>query len=160
MASKAPYSAVQISLHWATAILIAANYFISDGMGEALDAHLGGQALTGFTPTWHVWAGSVLLALVLVRIAVRFVSGAPAQPGTPTLADRAAEAGHWVLYGLMLAVPVLGAVSWFARIEALGGLHVVVMNLLMVTILGHAAMAIFHHYVLKDGLLKKMVPLA
>ena len=57
MARKAPYSALQISLHWATALLIAANYVISDGMGEALDAHLNGEALRGFAPTWHIWAG-------------------------------------------------------------------------------------------------------
>ena len=160
MASKAPYSALQIILHWATALLIAANYFISDGMGDALDAHLNGGALTGFTPTWHIWAGSVLLALVLVRIVVRFVSGTPVQAGAPTLAERAAEAGHWLLYALMLAVPLLGAITWFGKFEATGDLHVLVMNGLMIVILGHAAMAIFHHCVLKDGLLKKMLPLS
>jgi len=160
MASKAPYSALQIILHWATALLIAANYFISDGMGDALDAHLNGGALTGFTPTWHIWAGSVLLALVLVRIVVRFVSGTPVQAGAPTLAERAAEAGHWLLYALMLAVPLLGAITWFGKFEATGDLHVLVMNGLMIVILGHAAMAIFHHYVLRDGLLKKMLPLS
>ena len=159
MARKAPYSALQISLHWATALLIAANYVISDGMGEALDAHLNGEALRGFAPTWHIWAGSVLLALVLVRLAVRFVTGAPAQDRAPTMADRAAEAGHWVLYALMLAVPLLGAITWFGSFGATGDLHVLVMNVLVVVILGHAAMAIFHHYVLKDGLLGKMNPL-
>jgi cytochrome b561 len=160
MAGKAPYSSLQISLHWVTALLIGANYLISDGMGEALDAHLAGQPLTGFTPTWHVWAGSVLLALVVVRLAVRFLSGGHRLEANATWADRAAEAGHWVLYALMFAAPAFGALTWFGGIEGLGGVHVAVMNLLMVTILGHAAMAIFHHYVLKDGLLKKMVPLA
>jgi cytochrome b561 len=159
MASKAPYSALQISLHWSTALLIGANYVISDGMGEALDAHMNGEAVSGFIPTWHVWMGSVLLVLVLARIVVRLAMGGPAQDGMPTLADRAAEAGHWVLYALMLAVPVLGAVTWFAKFDGTGDLHVLVMNALMVVILGHAAMAIFHHYVLKDGLLKKMIPL-
>jgi len=159
MATKAPYSALQISLHWSTALLIGANYFISEGMGEALDAHLNGEAVSGFVPTWHIWAGSVLLVLVLARILVRLVVGAPSHDGMPTLADRAAEVGHWVLYALMLAVPALGAVTWFGKFDATGELHVLVMNALMLVILGHAAMAIFHHYVLKDGLLKKMIPL-
>ena len=159
MTRKTPYSTLQISLHWATALLIAANYFISDGMGDALDAHMNGGALTGFTPTWHIWAGSVLLGLVVARIVVRLITGAPVQAGAPTLAARAAEAGHWVLYALMLAVPLLGAITWFGKFDSTGGLHVLVMNVLMVVILGHAAMAIFHHYVLKDGLLKKMIPL-
>ena len=47
-----------------------------------------------------------------------------------------------------------------AAVAGLGEVHVLVMNLLMLTILGHAGMAIFHHYVLKDGLLKKMIPLS
>lgn len=160
MTQKTPYSALQMSLHWATALLIGANYLVSEGMGDALDAHLSGQPVTGFTPAWHVWSGSVLLVLVLTRIVVRLVVGAPAQDGAPTLMDRAAEAGHWLLYGLMLAVPALGAITWFGKFDATGDLHVLVMNALMLVILGHAAMAIFHHYVLKDGLLKKMIPLS
>ncbi len=159
MASKTAYSGLQIGLHWATALLIAANYFISDGMGEALDAHMTGNPVLGLTPVWHVWAGSVLLVLVIVRLAVRLVTGAPQVPGQKTLAERAADAGHWLLYGLMLAAPALGAITWFGRIDSTGNLHVLVMNALMLVILGHAAMAIFHHYVLKDGLLAKMIPL-
>ncbi len=159
MASKTAYSGLQIGLHWATALLIAANYFISDGMGEALDAHIAGDPVVGLTPVWHVWAGTLLLALVIVRLAVRFLTGAPQAPGQKTFAERAADAGHWVLYGLMLASPALGALTWFGKLDSTGDLHVLVMNALMLVILGHAAMAIFHHYVLKDGLLKKMVPL-
>ena len=158
MASKTAYSGLQIGLHWATALLIAANYFISDGMGEALDAHLAGDPVVGLTPVWHVWAGTLLLALVIVRLVVRFVAGAPAVPGTKTLAERAADAGHWLLYALMLAVPALGAITWFGRTNSTGDLHVLLMNGLMLLILGHATMAIFHHYVLKDGLLRKMAP--
>jgi cytochrome b561 len=158
MRKKTSYSALQIALHWSTALLIGANYLISEGMGEALDAHLEGAPLAGFTPTWHVWAGSVLLGLVLARIVVRFLTGAPEFPGAPTPADRAAALGHWVLYALMLAAPALGAATWFLQMDALGEIHVAVMNALMIVIAGHAGMAIFHHYVLKDGLLKKMVP--
>lgn len=160
MASKTAYSGVQIGLHWAIALLIAANYFVSEGMGEALDARLeGGAVVPGLTPVWHVWAGTLLLALVLVRILVRLMTGAPAAEGGKTLATRAADAGHLALYLLMLAVPVLGAITWFGKTDSTGDLHVLVMNVLMVFILGHAAVAIFHHYVLKDRVLSKMTPL-
>jgi len=159
MASKTAYSGVQIGLHWAVALLIAANYFISDGMGDALDAHLAGDPVLGLTPVWHVWAGTLLLALVLVRIVVRVTTGAPAAQGPKTLATKAADLGHLVLYLLMLAVPVLGAITWFGKTDSTGDLHVLVMNVLMIVILGHAAVAIFHHYVLKDRILSKMTPL-
>jgi cytochrome b561 len=159
MASKTAYSGVQIGLHWAVALLIAANYFISDGMGDALDAHLSGDPVLGLTPVWHVWAGTLLLALVLVRIVVRVTTGAPAAQGPKTLATKAADLGHLVLYLLMLAVPVLGAITWFGKTDSTGDLHVLVMNVLMIVILGHAAVAIFHHYVLKDRILSEMTPL-
>lgn len=159
MALKSGYSTLQVGLHWAAALLIAANYFISDGMGDALDARMAGEPVVGLTPVWHVWAGSALLALVLVRLVVRFVSGGHDVTGPKTWADRAADVGHWVLYALMLAVPVLGAITWFGKTDSTGDLHVLVMNAMMLVILGHAAMAIFHHFVLKDGLLRRMLPL-
>lgn len=156
--STPPYSGLQIGLHWASALLILGNYLISEGMGEALDAHISGEATPGLTPLWHVWAGTLLLGLVVLRLVVRLRRGAPARQGPPSLADRAAEAGHWLLYALMLATPLLGAVTWFARFDATGDLHVLVMNALMLVILGHAGVAIFHHVVLKDGLLNRMRP--
>ena len=155
MASDKGYNGLQIGLHWATAALIAANYFISDGMPEAFDAKMNGQAVTGLVPSFHVWAGSALLVIVLVRLAVRLMSGAPKAKAT-SLTDRAADAVHWLLYGLMIAVPALGIAAWFFGVDQAADLHVLVMNTMMVLILGHAGMAIFHHYVLKDGLLSKM----
>lgn len=158
MALKTTYSGVQIGLHWAIALLIAANYFISDGMGDALDAHIAGQPYAGLTPAWHVWAGTALLVLVLVRLIVRAVTGAPALTTARTLASRAADVGHWALYALMLAVPTLGALTWFGQIDRLGNVHVLLMNVLMVTILAHSAIALFHHFILRDGLLYRMIP--
>lgn len=158
--TAAGYSRLQMALHWATAALIGANWLISDGMEQALDARLEGGLPGGLTVQWHVWAGSALMVLVLTRIVVRLAQGAPRAEGPRGFMDLAASAGHGVLYLLMLAVPALGAVTWFLKIDATGELHVLAMNLLMVVILGHAAMAIFHHYVLKDGLLKKMIPVA
>lgn len=159
MALKEGYSSLQIGLHWAAALLIGANYWISDGMGDALDAHLAGQPVLGLTPVWHVWAGTTLLFVVLVRLVVRFMSGGRTLPGPKTRAERAADIGHWVLYALMLAVPALGAITWFGKNNSTGDLHVLVMNAMMLVILGHAAMAIFHHFILKDGLLRRMSPL-
>ena len=43
--------------------------------------------------------------------------------------------------------------------EGMGDLHMLVVNAMTVLILGHAGIAIFHHYVLRDGLLRRMTPL-
>lgn len=159
MGVKTGYSGLQIGLHWATALLIGANYFISDGMPEALDARMAGQAVAGLTPVFHVWAGSALLGIVLLRLLVRLVKGAPIDEGPQRWMQRAAALAHWLLYGLMIAVPALGVAAWFFGVGQAADLHVRVMNAMMLLILGHAAMAIFHHYVLRDGLLSKMTPL-
>lgn len=158
MASKDGYSGLQIGLHWATAALIVGNYFISEGMEDAFDAKMEGGAFGGLVPTWHVWAGLTLLALVLLRLILRLTTGAPAQAQTGPAA-LAASAVHWVLYAMMVAVPVLGASAWFLGIDEAADLHVLVMNAMMLLILAHTAVAIFHHFVLRDGLLKRMSPL-
>lgn len=150
------YSRLQIALHWAIAVLIVLNYIISDDMGEIFDGALEGHAVTGLTPVFHVWAGTAVLVLVLVRLVTRMVSGAPA-PANDTFLEKVAVWGHRALYALMLAVPALGAITWFGGIEATADLHVLVVNVLMLAALGHAAMSLFHHFVLKDGLLHRMV---
>ncbi len=159
MRVKSGYNGLQIGLHWVTALLIGANYFISDGMPEALDARVAGQSVAGLTPVFHVWAGSALLAIVLLRLVVRLWSGAPAEQEPLGWMQRSAGLAHWVLYGMMIAVPALGVAAWFFGVAQAADLHVLVMNAMMLMILGHAAMAIFHHYVLRDGLLRKMIPL-
>ena len=158
MAATDGYGRLQIGLHWATAALIVGNYFISAGMPEAFDARMEGGVVGGFVPVYHVWAGVTLLALVVLRLILRVASGVPAnhQTGVQALA---ANVVHWVLYAMMLAVPVLGIAAWFFGVAQAADLHVLVMNAMMILILGHAAMAIFHHYVLRDGLLSRMTPL-
>jgi cytochrome b561 len=150
------YSRLQIGLHWLIAALVAVNYFVSDGMEDAFDGMMEGTPVSGLVPVVHVWVGVTVLALVLLRLVVRLLHGAPEALGT-SAADKAAVWGHRVLYLLMLAVPAFGAVTWFGGVEATADLHVITMNVLMILALGHAAMAIFHQYVLRDGLLVRMM---
>ena len=51
------YTRLQIALHWLIAVLIVANYFISDEMPEIFDGMLEGKPVEGWTPMFHVWAG-------------------------------------------------------------------------------------------------------
>lgn len=150
------YSALQIALHWAIAILIVANYLISDQMGRLLHTKLDGGVVSGFTVMWHVWAGVAVLVLALIRLAVRLISSEGPAPAV-TLIDKAGVWAHRALYALMVAVPALGVLAWFGEVAEAGDVHVVVMDILMILVLGHAAMALFHQYVLKDHLLLKMM---
>ena len=158
MAVTRGYNAAQITLHWLVAALVTFNYFYSDGMGRALAARLRGTESTrvAIEPWVHVWVGVAVLALVLLRLVLRWRRGAPAAPGSGFL-QRAAEWGHRALYLLLVITPVLGALAWFGGVRSLGDPHEVVANLLLIAAGGHAVMALFHHYVLNDGLLRRML---
>lgn len=158
MSTTTGYSPLQIALHWGVALGVLFNYIVSEGMEDAFDAAVEGEAMAepaGFgIPGLHVWVGVAVLALVVIRLLVRMTQGAPeTEPG---LAGAAAHWGHRALYLLMLAVPALGAISWFGGIDATAEPHALLANVLMVLAGAHALMALYHQYVLKDGLLARM----
>lgn len=154
MKTTTGYSGLQIGLHWLIAILIVVAWFTGEGAGEAMErVEEGGVA--GFVP--HVAIGLAILALVIVRVLVRLGRGAPAAPGEPgSLATLASDWGHRFIYLLMIVVP-LGGLSTFFQLADVGELHELGANLLMLVVLGHALMALYHQYVLKDGLLRRMM---
>ena len=98
----------------------------------------------------------------------------------PNWEKRAAHATHWSIYVLILIQPVIGflqsnaanfpVVVWdvlplptvIAADEPLGedlaGLHAIIANVLAVLILIHIAAALRHHFVIKDDVLRRMLP--
>ncbi len=148
------YSATQITLHWLTALGVIVAFFTHDAMLETVKTvrDAGGDPI----PTVHTIAGFLVFVLVLVRLWLRRRRGAPAPQGT-ALEKKAVELGHGLLYLLLVAVPLMGAISWFGGVENLGGIHGLAGKGLMIVALGHAAMAIWHQYGKKDGTLTRMM---
>lgn len=154
MVQRIGYSGLQVLLHWVIAVLIVFAWLSGEGGEEALEAAEQG-ASTGFVP--HVAIGLAILTLVVVRLIVRLSRGAPAAPGTPgSLQVRAADWGHWLIYLLMIAVPLGGASAFFLGLDT-GDIHEFFANTLMIVVLAHVAMAFYHHFVLKDGLIRRMM---
>lgn len=154
MKTTAGYSGIQIALHWVIALLILGAWFTGEGAEGAIEAIEKGGTV-GFVP--HVAIGLAVIFLVVVRVLVRFGRGAPAAPGTPgSLSVMAADWGHRIMYLLMIAVPLGGASVFFLGLDV-GEVHGLAANVLMVVVLGHALMALYHQYVLKDGLLRRMM---
>jgi cytochrome b561 len=162
MSAKTGYNGLQIGLHWLIAALICTNYLVSEGMEDAFDSMVegegGAEAASALVTNVHVYVGLAVLALAVLRLIVRFASGAPEAPGVPgSLGVMLAGLGHKALYLLMILVPALGAITWYGKTETTADAHVIAMNVMMLLALGHAVIAIFHQYVLKDGLLARMV---
>ncbi|MCU9838325.1 cytochrome b/b6 domain-containing protein [Ruegeria sp. WL0004] len=157
MSPRAAYSRLQIALHWLIAVLIAATWLTHENMGRALKARIetGASGFEGNTP--HVWLGITVFVLVLIRIVVRRVKGAPGPlPGATPLMEKAALWGHRLLYLLMVLTPALGAVAWNAPSRTVGEIHETVGGALMLVALAHALVALWHQYVKKDGSLTRI----
>lgn len=170
------YTRTAIFLHWLVALGLIGTFALGFYMH---DLPLSPDKLKFYA--WHKWAGMSLLVLVVVRLAWRMSHRAPELPSTMTsLARQAAHAAHWLLYALMLAIPLSGwlmssaqgfQVVWFGvlplpdlvpRNAELGALlkdvHVVLNYSLLVVVIGHVGAALQHHFVRKDTVLMRMLP--
>lgn len=159
MSAKSRYSGFQILLHWLIAVLIAVNYFLGDAMSDVFRQFLrtGAGDLTAAAQA-HRIVGISVVVLVLVRLVARYFQGAPeASDAGPDLLKLAAKIGHVLLYALMIITPVSGAIAFSFVNRTVGEIHEVSTNLLMLVALGHAVMALYHQYILKDQLLRRMM---
>src|SRR4051794_10072772 len=96
------YSGAQKALHWAMAVLILAQVAIPIAMTT-----LGEGPLTNPLFELHKSFGLTLLALALVRFAIRSVRGAPPFEPMPDWQRRAAQVSHATLYVLFILVPLI-----------------------------------------------------
>ncbi|WP_327438181.1 cytochrome b [Pseudomonas donghuensis] len=158
-------------LHWLMAVLILAMLFVGVSMVSDLSPR----------HTWlislHKAIGLALLLLVIVRIGVRLSLPHPPLPDDlPPLQRWAAKASHLLLYGLMLAMPVLG---W--GMQSAGGYplplqlpalvphdlqlyallrqaHSWLAYVLFASVLVHLGAALVHGLVRRDAVLRSMWP--
>lgn len=158
-----------ILLHWLTAPAVVVAY-VSSGDPSKASHVLSGQI--------HVASGLAVFLLVALRVPLRLVVGAPpAEPG-PRWQRQAARAAHVALYALLFAVPLAGwveladktaqfSVAGYALplpdagalwARALGAAHTTLGDALVWLAGLHAAAALAHHYVQRDGTLARMLP--
>ncbi len=162
------------ALHWLVAVAIALAYGLALWRDELPKGDFR-NVVTGL----HMSAGVLVLALSAVRIAWRpFSRALPPVDGSP-LMQALAKAGHLALYVAMLAVPVVGMLMVWAKgrpvpffglsipapfaigsglAKPLEEVHEVTANFMMIMAGLHAAAAIGHQVLLKDGTLARMVP--
>jgi cytochrome b561 len=159
MQAPAGYSRLQIALHWAVAILIAAQFLFHDGIAAAWRALVrGAEATFGATAALHVWGGLLIGALVLWRLALRASRGAPAAPaGEPAALRRTAAFVHAALYALILAIAGTGAAAWFGAVRGATELHEALTAALLAVTGLHVAAALLHGAILRTGVLARMI---
>ena len=168
----ARYHTALVTLHWLLALLLIVALVIGtfalktvpNSSPDKIDALRG-----------HMIAGGLILLLTLVRLVVRLKTAHPAPATTGNaLLDRLAPATHWALYLLVLLMAGSGvAMSVLAGLPGIvfGGVgslpvnfdalppravHGIVAKVLMLFIALHFAAALYHQFVKRDGLLRRM----
>ena len=174
-AAVGAYPPTAIALHWLLALLLAGSFAVGLYMTT-----LGLSPLRLRLYNWHKWAGATILALAVLRLALRLLRGAPAPPPMARWQQRAAAASHALMYVLFLLIPLAG---WLYSSAA--GFPVVVFGVLPLPdllapdkplaellkpwhgrlawvlaalVVLHAAAALKHHLIDRDGLLLRMWP--
>lgn len=160
------------ALHWSMALAITIMLFVGAAMVVSL--RYREQLLDLHRPL-----GLAILLLAIVRLANRLRHAPPPLPADlPRIQVWAAKASHWLLYALMLAMPLIGwgmlsagayPVVLFNGVNLpailphspvlygfLRPLHGVLAYLLFFTVLGHLGAALFHAWVRRDGVFGQM----
>jgi cytochrome b561 len=157
MANPTGYSRIQIALHWIIALLILFQFLFHDSMQEAWHAIEKGEAEPGGLHP-HAVVGVIVLILMIVRLVIRRRHGAPELPaGGNPLQDLAAVWTHRLLYVLLFLIPLSGMIAWNFGATAAASAHGTMFFVALVLIGLHVVAAIYHQYVLKDGLIRRMM---
>jgi cytochrome b561 len=173
--APARYSSTAIAFHWVLAIAILGSL----GFGLYMTSlPFSPQQLKLYN--WHKWAGITILVLSAARLLWRLTHRPPADPPMPAWQRRAAHATHLALYALFFAVPLAGwayssaagfPVVWFGIVplpdlvgpdkptaEWLKAVHHWLAYALAALVALHVAAALKHHFIDRDGLIRRMTP--
>lgn len=167
------YGASLVLVHWLMAALLVAVY----ASIELRVLYAKGTEMRDFMKALHFMLGLSVLAMVVLRLAARAASPKPAPQDDAKLPQLAASVGHWVLYALMVGMPVLGwlVLSTSGKPIPFFGLELPALmapnkelahtlkelhetaGVAGYWLIGlHVTAALGHHYLLKDGLLSRM----
>ena len=169
------YSAVARTFHWLTAALVLTMLPIGIAMATF---DLGGAVED---PLYHIHRsiGALVLVITATRLVYRLGHPAPPLPvDMPAWQHFAARATHWALYALLIAQPIVGWIAtsayrapvlffWMFDLppiwpenrpfsEAMFVVHRSLGILIATLVCVHIAAALYHHFILKDGVLKRM----
>ena len=172
------YGSLAKFLHWAIVLLILPQYFLV----EAAEALPKGSLERLQVMSWHKSIGMTVLLLAVARIVWKLVNRPHPSPLGEAWQRKAAAAGHGLLYLLILLQPLSGWIvsssgnapvtlfGWFQfpaivaenhdLHEAFDEVHEFLFFTLLAVAAIHVAAAIYHHVVLKDNVLRRMLPFA
>jgi len=168
------YDTVAVSLHWLTALLVIVQFALAETWDSfAKPTQESMQSL-------HVSFGILLAAVIIARLVWRWIPGHQVHSLDHGWMRIASKGAHYVLYALLIVQAALGfTIGWsaghpihFFGIPIAGPIgpparpmrhdlreiHSTVGWTIIIIAFGHALAALYHHYVLKDRVLMRMLP--
>lgn len=168
------YNAVLRVLHWLVLFLVLAAIVTI----EFQDVFPKGSAGRVFMRSSHYVAGFLVLVLMTMRLCARLVLPAPPPVTGANWMQLSAKFAHVALYGLMLAMPILGITSVMlggkpidiyglvitspfemnrALSRSLKNIHEIGATFVYILVGVHAAAALWHQFILKDHIFKRIL---
>ena len=169
------YGRVAIALHWTTAVLVLIQFvtsFIWDYFARGTK-----QAMESL----HTSLGIILAAVIVTRLIWRLMPAHRVPSLETGWVKTASRSVHYLLYALLICqaclgfiigwaaghpihlfgLPIPGPIDAFPRPvrHELREIHEWVGYTIVIVALCHALAALYHHYVLKDRVLKRMLPI-
>jgi len=171
------YDNVAVALHWLTALLVIVQFV------TAISWDYFSHETSETMQSVHISLGVLLTAVIVARIVWRLMPGHQVSSLEVGWVRIASKGVHYLLYALLVAQAALGfgfrwaqghSVEFFglfgipgpygqlekATRHTLHGLHEKIGWAIVIIALGHALAALYHHYVVKDRVLQRMLPLA
>ena len=174
-ARRPPFDSVTIAFHWATVLIVLAMFASAWLHSQSHD-----DVFKALLLQFHRSLGVTIWVATVSRLVWRLTNAKlpPFPQNMPKVQQRLAKASEYALYALLLVQPATGLAATLLRGRQFALFfweipQLVPEKALWVTfdlthklgawalgalILGHAAAALFHHFVLRDDVLKCMVP--
>lgn len=174
--SSVRYGSLSIGLHWLVLLIFIGLYACT----ELRTLYPKGSDLREWLKSWHYTLGLLVFLLVWLRLAARFSGPTPdIQPAPPVYQQLVAKLLHLALYALMIVMPLLGWAALSADgkhipffglelppligankelAKSIEDIHETIGNIGYFLIGLHTAAALYHHYLVRDNTLTRMLP--
>jgi cytochrome b561 len=169
------YSGVTRLLHWLTVALVVVQFAVAWTMPE-----IGRGSQPIGLIAWHLSIGTIILMVIVIRLVWRLTHHVPPPPADlPPLLQLVSRGTHYLLYALLLLLPVMGwanassrgwPVTLFGVLplpplmprgstlgHQLGDVHMAGATVLLILIGLHVLGALYHLLVLRDRTVQRIL---
>jgi cytochrome b561 len=161
--------------HWLIFLLLAAQYAVGSIM-----PHIGRKTLNEGWVAWHLYIGAAIFAVIVLRLLWRLSHPVAPYAQLAGWELQLSRFTHAMLYILVLAMTLLGwaaanARGWEVKLLGVvplpalapngsawgheaGDIHNILVYVLLGFIALHVAGALYHQFIKRDGVLRRMLP--